>query len=58
MPPDQDSSAGARAGSIPRPDDEQLTLSIDGHDPVVGASRRRLDVPATLAGALADGSGR
>lgn len=53
MPPDHDSPTAARAGSIPRPDDEELTLSIDDQDPVVGAGRRRLDVPATLAGALA-----
>ncbi|NHC24689.1 hypothetical protein G6553_16105 [Nocardioides sp. IC4_145] len=50
-PPAGDRSSGRP--SMPRPAEEQMVLRAGDSD-VVGASRRRaLDVPATLAGALA-----
>lgn len=50
--PDDEATASGRP-TIPRPDEEQVVLR-GADDDVVGASRRRgLDVPATLAGALA-----
>ena len=60
-PAHRTTSTGAAAGttgdtertSIPRPADEQVVYRADAHDDVVGTSRRRFDLPATLGGALA-----
>ena len=42
----------ARPG-IPPPDDEQVVYRAEQTDGIVGTPRRRFDLPATLAGALA-----
>jgi hypothetical protein len=42
-----------RRATIPRPADEEVVYRVDESDPVVGTSKRRFDVPATIAGALA-----
>ncbi|MDZ5663187.1 hypothetical protein SFC79_15550 [Nocardioides sp. S-58] len=39
--------------TIPRPADEELVYRVDDKDEVVGAGRRKFDVLATIAGALA-----
>jgi MFS family permease len=47
---------GAADGSrhtIPQPADEELVYRVDDRTEVVGAGRRKFDVPATIAGALA-----
>jgi len=39
--------------TIPQPADEELIYRVDDKAEVVGAGRRKFDVPATIAGALA-----